>query len=175
MISTALFAVTLLAVGPAPTGPPQDLALTSAVIDAGGGSARFRTTTLFRSLAGGLAGAEFLKLRMQFGREGVAVFSDVFEFTVNDFQTLAQTRHLDVRVTASPNPHNPKALAAALLRDAGAGNSYSVDVLLDRMLGSDLHGQIRTDVERRFGAGASGRYSAVLLQALLDMKRANHL
>lgn len=172
-IAAALFALVLVAVAPAEF--VQDRALTSAVIAAGGGGARFHTSTLFHALAGSLAGAEFMKLRLQFGRAKVAVFSDVFEFTVNDYQVLAKTQHLDIRVAPSPDPRDPKALAAALLRDADAAGTYDVDLLLDRMLGAKMHAHVRADVERRFGADANERYRAVLLQSLLDMKRANHL
>ena len=165
MIKCLLLAVMLL--GAAPGGP--DVALRSAVIQAGGGPRSFDTGRLFHALAGPLAGPEFAKLRFQYGRTRVDQFMRVFNFIVADLGDIAS-------VAPRPDPHDAKALAAALLDGAKLPDGrYSVDRLLDRLLSESDHARIAADVTRSLGNDADTSYHVVLLQALQDMKRANRL
>ena len=156
-------------------GAPN-LALTVSVMQAGGGPQHFRTMTLFRALAGPLAGAERFRLRMMFGNRSVASFEQVFDFMVSDLVSSSKRERVVFPAVPAPDPRDAKALAAALLAGATVSpGTYSVNVLLDRLLSHSLHLRISADIARRYGAASEENYRRVLLQALLDMKRANHL
>lgn len=159
--------LTVMLLGAAPGVP--DVALRSAVIQAGGGPRSFDTDTLFHALAGRLAGPEFTKLRFQYGRARVDQFMRVFNFIVADLGDTAP-------VAPRPDPHDAKALAAALLDGAKLPDgTYSVDHLLDRLLSGHDRARIAADVKGTLGNDADASYHVVMLQALQDMKRANHL
>src|SRR5258708_5717528 len=93
VLLVAFFAVlSSFAVGDAPrarfsdalsyTGSPK-LALTLAVVVAGGGASAFNSATLIGVLAGDKAAAEVDKLNKQFGNESVKQFLEVFNFVIN--------------------------------------------------------------------------------------------
>lgn len=156
--------------------PPPDYGLAASVIQAGGGAERFDTTTLFRALAGHLAGAELFRLRAMFGRRNVASFLDAFQFTVKDFDRIARRDGIALPPSPMPDPHDSKALASALLRSGTtADGSYSVPQLLDHLLSQRIHAEVAADLDRRLGAGADSNYAHILAQAIADMKRANGL
>ena len=67
------------------------------------------------------------------------------------------------------------ALSKAMLHSAAAPGGYSIDVLLDNLLSPDVHAEIDRDLRSAFGPEGDDVYHAILLQALLDMKRANRL
>lgn len=156
--------------------PPPNVALTVAVIDAGGGAEHYDTVALFRTLAGHLAGAELLRLRMQYGKANVASFLSVFNFMMGDIVTTFRDQHVEMNVTPAPDPHDGKALAAALLAQAAKPDgTLSTDAMLDHLLSPGLNSRIRSDTEKKFGVPSYDNYRTILLQTLADMKRANHL
>lgn len=164
-----------LAVLPA-AAPAPDYGLAEAVIQAGGGAAHFDTTTLFRALAGRLAGPELFRLRTMFGRRNLASFLDAFQFTVVDFDRIARRDGIALPASPVPDPRDAKALAAALVRTAVTPDGkYSVTQLLDRLLSQRIHAEVAADLDRRFGAGSDANYGRILSQTIDDMKRANGL
>ena len=151
--------------------PPPDYGLAAAVIQAGGGAAHFDTTTLFRALAGRLAGAELFRLRAMFGRRNVSSFLDAFQFTVQDFDRIA--RRDGIELPPSPPPDSKVLARALLLSGTTADGSYSVAQLMDHLLSQRIHTEVAADLDRRLGSGADANYAHILAQAIADMKRAN--
>lgn len=167
---------------PAHAGKPgagvqePNVALTVAVIDAGGGAQHYDTVALFHTLAGHLAGAEFIKLRMQNGKGNVESFLSVFNFAVQDIVATFKDEHVNMNVSPEPDPHDGKALAAALVAQASDSlGTLSVDVMLDHMLSPGAHSRVRSDIQKKFGMPSDDNYRMILLQTLQDMKRAYHL
>jgi hypothetical protein len=146
------------------------------VIEAGGGAQHYDTVALFHTLAGHLAGLELMRLRMQFGKANVASFLTVFNFAVRDIVMTFGDERVNMNVTPAPDPHDGKALSAALVAQATrTGGSLDVDTMLDHLLSPGAHARVRSDIVKKFGTPGDDNFRAVLLQTLEDMKRANHL
>ena len=156
--------------------PPPNVPLTVAVIDAGGGAQHYDTVTLIHTLAGHLAGLELIRLRMAFGKANVASFLTVFNFAVADIVTIFKNDRLSMDVAPAPDPHDGKALSAALIAQATPpGGALSVDTMLDHLLSPPMHARVRSDIVKQYGVTGDDNFRAVLLHALQDMKLANHL
>ncbi|MBV8688671.1 MAG: hypothetical protein JOZ59_01065 [Candidatus Eremiobacteraeota bacterium] len=150
--------------------------LTIAVIDAGGGPQHYDTVSLFRTVAGRLAGAELFRLRMMFGRAKADSFLSVFNFAVKDIVTAFHEQRVDLNVSPAPDPHDGHALSVALVTQASrADGSLDAATMLGRLLSPSTNARVSADIERNFGADGDRNFLTVLQQSLQDMKRANHL
>jgi len=97
------------------TGAP-DLPLTLSMVEAGGGPAHFKTTTLVGVLAGPNAKAEVAKLTKQYGAQNVKQYLAVFDFVVTDALKRATQAGVKFPSTPSPDPKDGAALTAALYK-----------------------------------------------------------
>lgn len=162
---------------PTYTGAPN-LPLTLSVVVAGGGPAKFDSTTLVGVLAGSLTDAEVKKLSAQFGSENVGSFLKTFDFVIGDALALVKKNNVALPSAPAPAPTDGKALAAALYT-AGVTPSgrFDVEYLLDHLVTHPLHLQIMDDIDAspNLGPKADGNYHAVLTQAVLDLKAAYKL
>jgi len=155
--------------------PAPNVALTVAVIDAGGGTQHYDTVQLFGRLAGRLAGPELTRLRFQYGKRNVASFLSVFDFAVKDIVLGFRDRHVNMDIAPLPDPRDGRALSAALVTQASrADGTLDVDTMLDRLLAPAGRERVRNDIDKSFGTEADRNFRAILLQSLQDMKRANH-
>ena len=156
-------------------GPP-DLALTLALIDAGGGPANYKTTTLLHTLAGPLTGPEVAKLTKQFGKDNVASFVQVFDFVVADTLSIVTANHVALPAKPSVDPANGKALAAALYRAGLRPNGqFNVEVMLDKLVSHPIHSVVMVDIDKKFNTPVDGDYHIILTQAMKDLKAAYNL
>lgn len=153
------------------SGAPE-LPLTLSMIVAGGGPAHFKAQTLVGTLAGAKANAEVAKLTKQFGSKNVDSFLTVFDFVVADSLKIVTAKKIALPKTPSPDPHDGKALSAALYTAGVADGRYNVEIMLDKLVSHPIHVQVMDDIDAKYGRNADANYHVVLTQAVLDLKAA---
>jgi hypothetical protein len=153
------------------SGAP-DLPLTLSVVVAGGGPAKFKTTTLLGVLAGPKTSAEVAKLSKQFGAKNVQSFVTVFDFVIADSLKIVTAKHVALPKQPKPDPKNGKALAAALYTAGVQDGRYNVEIMLDKLVSHPIHVQVMDDIDAKYGRNADANYHVVLTQAMLDLKAA---
>jgi len=150
------------------TGKPA-LQVTLSMIMAGGGPSNFKTTTLVKTLTGPKFNAEVGKLTNQYGKDKVGHFLTVFDYVVADSLKIVTAKHVALPKTPSPDPHDGKALAAALWGAGQTGSGFNVEVMLDRAVSHPIHVQVMNDIDAKYGIAADADYHAVLNTALHDL------
>ncbi len=161
---------------PINNGSPN-LALTLAVVSAGGGAATFDARKLMAVLTGNgpLTENETASLTKRFGAANVASFYTTFGFVIADGLAEAAKEGIALPATPLPDPADGPALAAALYA-AGATPraNFDVEYLLDTLVSHPIHVQIMNDIDAdpTLGFKADANYHAVFAQALLDLKPA---
>ncbi|GAC1551704.1 MAG: hypothetical protein NVS3B16_26450 [Vulcanimicrobiaceae bacterium] len=149
-----------------------DLALTSAMVAAGGGPTHFSSFELFKVVTGSLSGPEAEKLTKQFGAADVKNTFAVFDFAVNDTIRIATAKHIALP-PPSPAPTDAKALAVALyeagLTDKGV---WDVGYMLEHLISHPIHHEIMQDMDAKFGSENNGRFHMVLAQMMDDLAMA---
>ncbi|GAC1491551.1 MAG: hypothetical protein NVS1B2_03160 [Vulcanimicrobiaceae bacterium] len=150
-------------------GGQPDLALTTAMVVAGGGPEHFSSKKLFAAVTGSLAGPEAAKLTAQFGREDVADTFAIFDFAVADVVRIANQKHIALPAPA-PAPDDAKALATALYA-AGLTQTgvWDVGYMLERLISHPIHHTIMKDIDAKFGASKNGNFHMVLAQMMHDL------
>ena len=146
-----------------------DLALTSALIAAGGGPSHFSSVTLFKRIAGRGADAEAKKLTDQFGAADVKITFAIFDYAIDDTIVVATARHI-VLPRPRPNPRNGKALALALYR-AGVtpDDRWDVGYMLEHLITHPIHHVIMNDIDARFGRDNNAVFHMALDQMMHDL------
>ncbi len=159
------------------TGAPN-LALTVAVVKAGGGASNFSAARLVGVLAGPLAPAEVKKLTAQFGAQRVQSFLTTFTYAVDDAVHIATKAHVALPSQPKPSPTNGKALAAALYH-AGTNSDgiFDVGFMLERMVSHPIHMQVMRDIDGRkeYGKAVDASFHVILTQAMYDLRSAYKL
>lgn len=153
------------------TGPPA-LPVTLSMIVAGGGPANFNTVTLLKVLTGDKFTAEVGKLTNQYGKAKVDNFINVFNYVVADSLKIVNQKHIALPKTPSPDPHDGKALAAALWNAGQTGKGFNVEVMLDRAVSHPIHVQVMKDIDAKYGIGPDADYHAILTTAMHDLAAA---
>jgi hypothetical protein len=154
-------------------GPPP-LALTRAVIDAGGGSpATFHTTALIATLEGSNAAAEEAALVRRFGQDGYDQFLAASDFAIQDGAALAAAHHVAIPAKPVPPAGDRKALAAAL---ATAGTydkqgDFDIEYMIDHLLSHPIHEVVMDDIDAKLGKRADADYHAVFAVLIGDLRR----
>jgi hypothetical protein len=152
-----------------------NLALTTALVRAGGGPAAFDAHKLIDSLTGNGPGtqAELASLTRKFGADNVASFFTTFNYVITD--ALAQTATVGIALPATPvpDPADAKALCAGLYQ-AGVTSrgSFDVEYMLDTLVSHVVHVAVMNDIDANpdLGPKADANYHAVLSQTVLDLK-----
>jgi len=146
-----------------------DLALTSALVAAGGGPEHFSSLKLYTVLAGSSSTAETKKLTNQFGAADVTDAFAVFDFAIADVVRVATAKHIALPPPV-PAPTDAKALATALYQ---AGNTtrggWDVGYMLERLITHPIHHVIMHDIDAKFGAKKNGSFHMVLAQMMDDL------
>ena len=177
IVAVALVAGALLATARARAdaiiyGGAPDLALTSALVAAGGGPEHFSSAKLFKVVTGSLAAPEAAKLTKQFGAADVANTFAVFDFAIDDVIRVATAKHIALPPPA-PDPADAKALAVALY---GAGitdrGTWDVGYMLERLITHPIHHVIMADIDAKFGSPTNGTFHMVLAQMMDDLAMA---
>lgn len=181
-ISTALVAVATLAAGaaygapmnwyggPVYTGAPA-LAVTAALVKAGGGAHDFKfSTALVAMLGQKTVNAEVAKLNKQYGKKQVHEFLKGMTFDVND--GLKRATEAGVKLPAPADLSGAK-LATALVGAGTAKNGqFWTGLLFDHAISHDLHNQVMIDVASKFGARDNMVTHYILNQAMYDVAHA---
>lgn len=157
-----------------------DLALTAALVTAGGGAASFDAGKLMITLAGSgpLGEAEMASLVKKFGAENVRSFVNTFTYVITDSLAQATTAGMALPSTPAPDPADGKALAAALYAAGTTSRgSYDVEYMLDTLVSHVIHVAVMNDIDANVDLGpkADANYHAVLAQTMLDLKKAYNL
>jgi hypothetical protein len=157
-----------------------DLALTAALVDAGGGASSFDAQKLLDNLTGNgpLTQSEVASLTKRFGAENVASFVKTFNFVITDALAQATREGVALPPTPKPDPTDAKALSAALY---AAGETlrggYDVEYMLDSLVSHVIHVAVMNDIDAdpELGPKADANYHAVLSQTMLDLRSAYKL
>ncbi len=160
---------------PIDLGPPN-LALAIALVAAGGGPAAFDADTAVGNLTGnGTFGtSERAALLKKFGAENLTSFNKTFNYVITDALAQAARAGMTLPATPLPDPHDAKALAAALY-SAGieSGRRYDVEVMLDRLISHIVHVAVMNDIDASdLGPAADANYHLVLSQLIRDTAKA---
>lgn len=152
------------------TGPPK-LALTLAMIQAGGGAKDFSAQKLINTLAGSGAPAEVEKLTKQFGAQGYSSFITVFDFVAGDRMHIVSMKHIAMPKAPAVAPSDGKALAAALLKAGTTSNGrFDVEYLLDSLDSHINHVEVMDDIDKKFGRKADAGYHVLFATLMIDLK-----
>jgi hypothetical protein len=157
-----------------------NLALTAALVKAGGGATAFDAQKLLGALTGNgpLTQTEIANLTKKFGADNIALFLKTFNFALADGLAQATTAGMALPAAPVPDPDNATALAAALYT-AGVGprGGYDVEYMLDTLLSHVIHVAVMNDIDANpeLGPKADANYHAVLRQTILDLKAAYQL
>jgi hypothetical protein len=158
-------------------GPPN-LALTTALIAAGGGASAFDAQQFLADVTGGAAQTESANLTRRFGSTDVATFEKTFAFFVTDALAAANTAGMTLPATPVPPAGDGKALAAALYA-AGVSprGGFDVEYMLDTLVTHVIHVEVMNDIDAAPGLGphADATYHAVLSQLMRDLKQIDGL
>ena len=156
--------------GPSYKGAPN-LALTAALVKAGGGAAHFSTATALTSMVGPtLVGQEVAKLDKQYGKAKVTQFLKTFDFAVDDSLKIATADGIKL---PAPAPLSGKALAAALVK-AGTTSTgtFWTGWMLDHAVSNKIHNQVMDDIDAKYGEPADAEYHKISNQAFYDLGHA---
>ncbi len=150
------------------TGTP-DLALTAALLKAGGGAGHFSSFKLFGVVTKGLTAKEAAKLTNQFGAGDVKDTFAVFDYAIDDVVRIVTAKHIALP-PASPDPADSKALAVALYK-AGTTTTGNWDVgyMLEHLITHPIHHVIMHDIDAKFGAKKNEVFHIVLSQMMDDL------
>ena len=155
--------------GPCYPGAPA-LAVTSALVAAGGGAGHYSTAKALTSMVGPkLVQAEVAKLTGQYGKDKVGSWLKVGDFAVDDALTIATKAGVKL-----PKPTlKGKALASALVQ-AGVGkdNAFYVELLLDKAVSHKIHDQVMDDIDKKYGGTTDAQYHRISNQAFVDLAHA---
>jgi len=155
--------------GSAYLGKPA-LNVTASLVKAGGGAAHFSSAKLLTSLGGAkLANAEVAKLTKQYGKAKIASFIKVGDFAVGDSLRIATKAGVKL-----PKANlSGKTLATTLVK-AGLekDGTFNIELLLDKAVTHNIHGQVMDDIDKKFGGAADADYHKISNQLFYDLAHA---
>jgi hypothetical protein len=175
-----IFAIALAAtIAAAPTGASHgryygtpDLALTSQMLDAGGGPAKFSSHTLFLYLAGPKADDEAKSLVGRFGADNVTQFFATFDQFVKLAAVQVQEQHIDL---PAPTKVSGQVLAQQLYQ-AGVmpDGRFDVGYMLEHLLSRPIHVTLMNEVnaDPAFGPAKNASFHQLLTAAMQDLHAA---
>jgi hypothetical protein len=152
-----------------------NLALTAAVVAAGGGPTAFDAQKLLAALTGTgpLAQTERDALTKRFGAPNVASFLKTFDFVITDALAQATAAGIALPPSPEPDPADGKALASALFA-AGIPpkGRFDVEYMLDALVSHVIHVAVMNDIDADpdLGPKADANYHTVLTQTMLDLQ-----
>ena len=158
--------------GPVYNGPPA-LTVTAALVQAGGGAAKYSTAAALVSMVGKTTvNAEVAKLTKQYGASAVTTWLKTFDFAVNDSLKIATAAGIKL---PAPAPLKGKALAVGLV-NAGVDSQgyFQIELLLDKAVSHKIHVAVMNDIDKAPGLGkhADLVYHQISNQAFYDLAQA---
>jgi hypothetical protein len=157
-----------------------DLALTVALITAGGGATSFDAQKLIGTLTGSgpVTQAEVASLTKKFGANNVASFEKTFNYVITESLAQAAQAGIALPPTPAPDPTDGKALSAALYAAGTAPHgAFDVEYMLDTLVSHVIHVAVMNDIDANpdLGPKADENFHAVLSQTMLDLRTAYKL
>jgi hypothetical protein len=158
-------------------GPP-DLALTSAIVAAGGGPEAFSSAQLSSVLAGSSTPAELASLRKRFGAARVARYFATFDWFVDGAVAIATQKNIalpspDPALTGDPARFAAAVRAAGVMPDGRWDVGYFIEHLLSRPLHKTLMDEANADPH--IGPAANADFHVILTAEMSDLKALYHL
>jgi hypothetical protein len=151
-------------------GPP-DLALTAAVVQAGGGPKSFSSQRLYAYLAGTDASHEAAALTARFGAQNVKQFFVTFDAFVNGAltQLTAKGVVLPNAKAASGDQLTHELYQAGLIPDG----RYDVGYMLEHLISRPMHVTLMNDVNANpaFGPTENAEFHVILTSAIRDLNQ----
>ena len=157
--------------GPVYDGAPA-LAVTSSLVAAGGGAAKYSTGTALTAMLGAdTVKAEVAKLSKQYGAEAVGQWLKTFDFAVNDSLRIATAAGVKLPEASLSG----KALAETLVK-AGvvSDGTFQIETLLDKAVSHKIHVQVMDNIDKNadYGKKADYDYHRISNQAFYDVAQA---
>jgi hypothetical protein len=159
--------------GPIYSGAPA-LAVTAALVAAGGGPAKFSTATALTTMLGATTvKAEVGKLTKQYGAADVALWLKTFDFAVSDGLKIATAKGVKL---PAPDPKMTGTMLAMTLVKAGttSDGTFQIEFLLDKAVSHPIHVQVMDDIDAsaQLGKKADLQYHEISNQAFYDVAQA---
>jgi hypothetical protein len=159
--------------GPIYSGAPA-LAVTAALVAAGGGPAKYSTATALTTMLGAATvKAEVGKLSAQYGAANVTQWLKTFDFAVGDSLKIATAK--GIKLPAADPKMTGKALATTLATAGTAPDgTFQIEFLLDKAVSHGIHVQVMNDIDanKAFGKKADLQYHEISNQAFYDVAQA---
>jgi len=159
--------------GPIYSGAPA-LAVTAALVAAGGGPAKYSTATALTTMVGkATVGAEVAKLTKQYGAAEVTQWLKTFDFAVGDALKIATAK--GIKLPAADPKMTGKTLATTLVTAGTAPDgTFQIEFLLDKAVSHGIHVQVMDDIDANaaFGKKNDLQYHQVSNQAFYDVAQA---
>jgi hypothetical protein len=151
-------------------GPP-DLALTAAVVDAGGGPKSFSSQRLFTYLAGKDAANEGTALTNRYGAQNVKQFFVTFDAFVDSALTQLTSKGvaLPAGKSASGDELTHELYQAGVIPDG----RYDVGYMLEHLISRPMHITLMNDVNANpaFGPTQNAEFHVILTSAIQDLNQ----
>ncbi|HEX7381728.1 MAG TPA: hypothetical protein VF265_06180 [Nevskiaceae bacterium] len=152
------------------SGQP-DLALTAALVEAGGGPEHFEfSKALVTMLGEKTVNAEVAKLTKQYGKENVHTFVTGMTFAVND--ALKRATEKGIKLPAPADLHGTKLAAALVKAGTAPDGTFWSGYLFDHTISHELHNQVMMDINDKVGGTQDMVTHYILNQAMYDVAQA---
>jgi hypothetical protein len=151
-----------------------DLALTAALVEAGGGPENFQAAKLFGVLAGPATDAESKKLTSEYGSQRVTDFLATFTYAIRDSLKVATANKVAL---PSPPPglaQDGAQLSKRLVADGTMPNGrFDVGYLIEHLVSRPIHVAIMKDMnaEPSIGPQRNADFHAILTAVIGDLQR----
>jgi len=157
--------------GPVYAGPPS-LAVTAALVKAGGGSKHFTIQKALVSMLGAkTVNAEVAKLTKQYGKQKVSNWLNGFNFAVHD--ALRQVTAAGIKLPAAPkNLHGVKLAETLVYAGTAPDHVFWSGLLYDHALSHDVHNQVMVNIDAKYGTPYDMNLHAITNQAMYDVAHA---
>ena len=150
-----------------------DLALTLALVQAGGGAANFKSDRLFGVLAGTHARAEAQNLQRLYGKAKMDAFMQTFTYSVHDLLALFTINHIALPARPSVSPSNGRALSIALYH-AGImpTGKYDCGYFMEHLMTHPIHVMLMHDINvaRGHGPAHNANFHLILTRMVADLR-----
>src|SRR5579863_9342472 len=154
--------------GPIYDGAPA-LAVTAALVKAGGGAKHFSTARALTSMLGAkTVNAEVAKLTRQYGKKRVQEWLTGHDYVIKD--ALMHATAAGVKLPKAPADLHGKKLAETLVSAGTADDgTFWSGLLYDKAVSHDIHNQLMMDVNAKYGVAYDQNVHRLTNQAFYDV------
>jgi hypothetical protein len=150
-----------------------DVALTYAILKAGGGPNRFDSAKFFAVAGGSHAKAEARRLERIYGKARVAAFMQTFTFAMHDLNTLFRLNRIELSDQPRFSPHKGRDLAVAIYHAGIMPNGkYDCGYMMEHLMTHPVHIVLMHDINVASGHGPAhnANFHIILTRVVLDLK-----